>query len=82
LELAAMGLASSTFGFLLWNHASARLPAERLGLFLYLIPMVALAGGAVLLGESLTVTILAGGALTIGGVWVASRTRVRAPAAD
>jgi drug/metabolite transporter (DMT)-like permease len=82
LELAGMGLASSTFGFLLWNHASARLPAERLGLFLYLIPMVALAGGAVLLGESLTVTILAGGALTIGGVWVASRTRVRAPAAD
>jgi drug/metabolite transporter (DMT)-like permease len=82
LALAGMGLASSTLGFLLWNHASARLPAEHLGLFLYLIPIVCLAGGSALLGEALTVTILAGGALTIGGVWVASRTRARAPAAD
>jgi drug/metabolite transporter (DMT)-like permease len=82
LALAAMGLASSTVGFLLWNHASARMPAERLGLFLYLIPIVCLAGGSALLGEALTVTILAGGALTIGGVWLASRSRVRAAAAD
>jgi drug/metabolite transporter (DMT)-like permease len=73
LALAAMGVASSTVGFLLWNCAGALLPAERLGLFLYLIPVVCVAAGAVFLNESLTLPILAGGALTVFGVWIASR---------
>jgi drug/metabolite transporter (DMT)-like permease len=82
LSLAAMGLASSTVGFFLWNHAGARMPAEKVGLFLYLIPIVALAGGTWLLGEPLTASLLAGGTLTIAGVWIASRTGVRAAPAD
>jgi drug/metabolite transporter (DMT)-like permease len=41
---------------------------------------VALAGGSLLLGEPLTVTMVAGGALTIAGVWIASRTQVSAAA--
>jgi drug/metabolite transporter (DMT)-like permease len=82
LALAGMGLASSTVGFLLWNYASARLPAEKVGLYLYLIPIVALAGGSLLLGEPITATLLTGGALTIAGVWIASRTYVKAAAAD
>jgi drug/metabolite transporter (DMT)-like permease len=73
LALAAMGIASSTVGFLLWNYAGALLPAERLGLFLYLIPVVCVAAGAQLLNESLTLPILIGGALTVFGVWIASR---------
>jgi drug/metabolite transporter (DMT)-like permease len=76
--LAAMGIISSLLGFLLWNHACASLPAERVGLFVYLIPIVCLGAGAQLLGESLTFAVLAGGVLTIAGIWVASRT---APAA-
>jgi O-acetylserine/cysteine efflux transporter len=82
LALAGMGLASSTIGFFLWNYASAHLPAERVGLYLYFIPIVALAGSLVLLDEPLTLTILAGGTLIIAGVWIASRTRVRAAPAD
>jgi drug/metabolite transporter (DMT)-like permease len=76
LALAAMGVASSTVGFLLWNYAAAKLPVERLGLFLYLIPVVCVAAGAVFLNESLTLPILGGGALTIFGVWIASRAVV------
>jgi drug/metabolite transporter (DMT)-like permease len=76
--VAALGLASSTLGFLLWNYASACLPAERLGLFLYLIPVVCVAAGVLFLKESLTLIILIGGALTVFGVWVASRTPKRA----
>ena len=76
--LAAMGIASSLIGFLLWNHACAALPPERVGLFVYLIPIVCLGAGAEFLGESLTFTVLMGGALTIAGVWIASRT----PASD
>lgn len=73
LELAAMGLASSMIAFLLWNHACGSLPAARVGLTLYLIPIVSVIAGARLLGESITVQVLAGGALTILGVWIASR---------
>jgi drug/metabolite transporter (DMT)-like permease len=73
LLLAAMGLSSSLLGFLLWNYAGALVPAERLGLFLYMIPAVSIFGGARFLDESLTVQILLGGLLTVFGVWVASR---------
>lgn len=73
LALGAMGVASSTIGFILWNYAGARLPGERLGPFLYLIPLVSVAAGVVLLDERLTVAIVAGGILTVLGVWIASR---------
>jgi drug/metabolite transporter (DMT)-like permease len=81
--LAAMGIASSMLGFLLWNHACAHLAAERVGLYLYLIPILCLAGGALVLGERLTASILAGGTLTIIGVWIASpRSGATAAAAE
>jgi drug/metabolite transporter (DMT)-like permease len=81
LLLAAMGLSSSLLGFLLWNYAGALVPAERLGLFLYLIPAVSIFGGARFLDESLTIPILLGCALTVFGVWVASRPAPLGPAA-
>ena len=68
-----MGVASSAVGFVLWNYAGAKLPGERLGPFLYLIPVVSVTAGMQLLGERLTVTIIAGGILTVLGVWIASR---------
>jgi len=71
--LAGMGLASSLLGFLLWNYAGARVPAERMGLVLYLIPIVCVMAGAGFLSEPLTLQILGGGGLTVFGVWVASR---------
>jgi drug/metabolite transporter (DMT)-like permease len=73
LVLAGMGLASSLLGFLLWNYAVARLPAERIGLVLYLIPIVCVLAGAGFLSEPLTSQIIIGGALTVFGVWLASR---------
>jgi drug/metabolite transporter (DMT)-like permease len=71
--LAGMGLASSLIGFLLWNYAGARVPAERMGMMLYLIPVVCVLAGVGFLGESLTGRIIAGGALTVFGVWMAER---------
>ena len=71
--LAAMGLVRSLLGFLLWNYAGARVPAERMGLVLYLIPVVCVLAGTCFLGEPLTGQIMVGGALTVFGVWVASR---------
>jgi drug/metabolite transporter (DMT)-like permease len=71
--LAGMGLASSLLGFLLWNYAGGRVPAERMGLVLYLIPIVCVMAGVSFLNEPLTPQILVGGVLTVFGVWVASR---------
>jgi drug/metabolite transporter (DMT)-like permease len=73
LMLSAMGLSSSLLGYLLWNYAGAVVPAERLGLFVYLIPIVSVCAGVQFLEESLTLQILTGGALTVLGVWMASR---------
>ena len=66
-------------GFLLWNYAGARLPAERMGLVLYLIPIVCVLAGVGFLSEPLTSQILFGGALTVFGVWVASRVAKDVP---
>jgi probable blue pigment (indigoidine) exporter len=71
--LAAMGIATSLVGFLLWNHASATMPPERLGLFLYMIPLISIGAGAALLSESLTAATILGAALVVSGVWIAAR---------
>jgi drug/metabolite transporter (DMT)-like permease len=72
--LAGMGVASSLLGFLLWNYAGTVVPTERLGLFVYLIPVASVCAGVAFLKESLNLPILSGGALTVVGVWIASRT--------
>jgi drug/metabolite transporter (DMT)-like permease len=69
-----MGVSSSLIGFLLWNYAGVVVPAERLGLFVYLIPAVSVCAGVAFLRESLTLPVLVGGALTVLGVWLASRS--------
>ncbi len=79
--LAAMGVTSSLVGFLLWNYAAALLPPERLGLFLYMIPLVSIVAGVQLLSESLTATTLLGAAFVVGGVWIATRRGRVLPAA-
>ena len=71
--LAGMGVSSSLIGFLLWNYAGVAVPTERLGLFVYLIPVVSVCAGVAFLRESLTLPALVGGALTVLGVWLASR---------
>lgn len=81
LMLAGMGLTSSLLGFLLWNYAGTWVPSERLGLFLYLLPVVSVLAGVQFLGEALTASILLGGVLTIAGVYVASRASRPVPVA-
>lgn len=76
LIIAAMGLSSSLLGFLLWNYAGAVVPTERLGLFLYLIPVVSVFVGTQFLEEALSAQILLGGVLIVMGVWIASRSEL------
>jgi drug/metabolite transporter (DMT)-like permease len=53
-----------------WNHGAGLIGSARAGLFLYLQPLVAAAGGHLLLDESITWPLVAGGALIIAGVAV------------
>jgi drug/metabolite transporter (DMT)-like permease len=70
LELAVMGLISALLAFLLWNKAAETMPMSRLGLFLYLIPVVSLIGGEGLLGERPTIAAVSGGVLILVGVGI------------
>lgn len=76
LIIAVMGLSSSLLGFLLWNYAGVVVPTERLGLFLYLIPVVSVVVGTQFLKEALSAQILLGGVLIVVGVWIASRSEL------
>ena len=71
-ELAFLALGSTAAGLLLWNRAVLALGATRVSLLLYLEPVVSVLGAVVLLGEHVTVLIIAGGLLILAGVAVAS----------
>lgn len=68
-----LGLGSTAAATLLWNTGLATVPAARAGLFLNVIPLVGVAGGAVLLGEPVGPTTLGAAALILAGVAVGSR---------
>jgi drug/metabolite transporter (DMT)-like permease len=54
-----------------WNFAAVRMPPAVAGIFLYLIPVIAVAAGAAILGEEIGAHIVIGGALILSGVAMA-----------
>ena len=76
-EVAFLALGSTVAGMLLWNRAVLSGGTTRVSLLLYLEPAVSVAGAVVLLGEHLTLTAVAGGALILAGVAVSSIARPR-----
>ena len=54
-----------------WNFAAARLPSILTGAFLYLVPVISVLSGALILGEKITLGMVAGGALILLGVAIA-----------
>jgi drug/metabolite transporter (DMT)-like permease len=54
-----------------WNFGAARMSNAAAGMFLYVQPIVAAIGGMLILGETITWPLLAGGALIIAGVAIA-----------
>lgn len=65
------GLGPNVIGMLLWNYGLSKVPGTQAGLFLYLYPVVSIAGGAILLGEHVTAEMLVGGVLIVGGLVLA-----------
>ena len=68
-----LGLAPTALGFATWAYALRRMSAGRLASLAYLIPVVAVALGWVLLGETPPWLAAVGGALCLAGVALARR---------
>lgn len=72
LAVGYLGLAASGVAFFLWNQGLKWLKAAEAGVFTNLSPVVAVVTAAVVLGETVSLIHLVGGAMTIGGVYLAS----------
>ena len=75
-----MGLVGTFLPYLLFFWMLQRVGATTASLPSYLIPLVALAGGALLLDEQVTAVIALGGALILAGVVFTERADFRPPA--
>lgn len=71
LEMLFLASCSTFIAMITWTYASARLPAATTGVFLYLIPIIAVFAGVLVLGETLTWSAALGGLCIILGVAVA-----------
>ncbi len=69
--LAFLTLIATLLSVSMWNFASAHLLPTTVGASLYLIPVLAVAAGAILLGETITTTTLIAGAVILLGVALA-----------
>lgn len=68
MEVAYLVLVSGIGGTLLWNYGAKHLSSTAAGTFLYLIPVIAVAAGALVLDEPVTVFVISGGLLMLLGV--------------
>jgi drug/metabolite transporter (DMT)-like permease len=66
-----LGLVCTLAGYVLWTVGLRSLDPSRAVAYLYGVPVVAVAVGALSLGESLTAWLALGGLLVVGGVALA-----------
>lgn len=77
IALATLGLGATMGGYVTWSIALRGLEPSRAMSYLYCVPPLAVAIGAIFLDEPVTPWLLLGGALVIGGVAVAQRGPAR-----
>ena len=70
-----LALVSTAFANTVFFVLVSRQPLSKLGVQLYLVPLVSAAGGVLILGESLAVATVAGGALLLAAVALATSRR-------
>lgn len=78
--VAYLGIIMTAVGYAIWYHLLGKYPVYQVAPFLLLLPVTTVLGGVLLLDEALTVRLMIGGGLAIGGVAVINLIR-RKPAA-
>ena len=73
IGLVYLGAFASALAFVLWGYGLRHLEAGQASAFANLNPLVGVVFAALLLGESITLLQVAGGALILSGVWLANR---------
>ncbi len=74
LSILYMALFPSLISYLIFYHALGYVSASRLSMLAYVQPVAATALGVLVLGERVTLPLVAGGAVIVAGVWLAERT--------
>jgi drug/metabolite transporter (DMT)-like permease len=74
LAILFLGLGASAIGFVAWAWASARLDVSTAAVTLYAVPVVATGIGWAWLGETPRPVTVAGGAIALAGVFLATRS--------
>ena len=67
-----LGLLSTVFGYLMFYTLVSRGAVSRLSIQLYLIPVVSIVGGALLLAEQVTATVVIGGGMMLIAVAIST----------
>lgn len=75
MAVAFLGILCSGLAYVFWYDALRRLPSSQVGTFLYIEPLVTVVIAAMMLGERLTLSTLAGGVAILAGVWLVSFRR-------
>lgn len=79
-SILALGAFGTGAAFLVFYTLIERVGATNTTLVTYIVPLVAVAAGAIVLGERLALPAIIGGALIVSGVWLAQKgTRGAAP---
>jgi drug/metabolite transporter (DMT)-like permease len=68
LTVAFLSIFATVFATGAWNYALGKMDNSKAGMFLYVQPIVAAAGGILLLGENLSIWLISGGLLILTGV--------------
>ena len=74
--LAYIVVFASVLGFVFWSKGVAVIGPNTAGMFLHLMPLFGAVLSIVLLGETLAPFHLAGGLLVVGGIVLASQTKL------
>lgn len=74
-----LAVGSTVIGYLIFYALVSSRAVSSLSVQLYLVPLVSVVGGALILGEQITAATMLGGAILLGGVYLATRTRASTP---
>lgn len=77
--VAYLGVIMTAVGYAIWYHLLGKHPVHQVAPFVLLLPVVTVLGGVLLLDEELTLRLIVGGVLAVGGVAVINVIR-RKPA--